>query len=242
MTTYTATADANGDFIVPFLSNYTSGQKITVVAEKSGATKSIELFAPSSVTGGGIITWTGTTVNFPRNIGEVTIGGDVNADIADYAFYVGTYTSFGGNATGLTITSAKTVGGNAFRGWSSAKFLNLPQSLISIGVSAFYGWSAALSLSIPDSVRIIENDAFLNWGKAKALVIGRSVERINSYAFSSWVAALEVTILATTPPLISSNTFQGINSSCIFKVPAALLATYQAAPNWSAFAGRMVGV
>ena len=37
-------ADLNGDFTVPFSSNYTSGQKITVTAEKDSATKTIELF------------------------------------------------------------------------------------------------------------------------------------------------------------------------------------------------------
>lgn len=242
MTTYTTVADSNGDFTVPFSSNYTSGQKITVVAEKSGATKSIELFAPSSVTGGGTITWTGTAVNFPGNIGEVTIGGGVNAGIADFAFYVGANPTFGGQATGLTITAATSIGSYALRGWSSSKFLNLPSTLTSIAVSAFYGWSAALSLVIPNSVITIDNDAFLGWGNATSLTIGSSVTTIGSYAFSNWGKVLEMRVLATTPPNISSTTFQGLNSTCVIKVPSASIAAYKAAPNWSVYAARIQAI
>jgi len=66
MTTYTGTADANGDFNISFGGNsYASGQKVTITAEKNGATKSIELFAPADTTGGGAIQFSGTLNNFP---------------------------------------------------------------------------------------------------------------------------------------------------------------------------------
>mgnify|MGYP001618506052 FL=1 len=42
MPTVTGTADANGDFNIALGANYTSGEKITVTAEKDSAEKTIE--------------------------------------------------------------------------------------------------------------------------------------------------------------------------------------------------------
>lgn len=56
----------------------------------------------------------------------------------------------------------------------------------------------------------------------------------------SGVAAYHV--LPTTPPtLANTNAFTAIPADCIIYVPAASLAAYQAATNWSTYASRMVG-
>ena len=267
MATYTATADANGSFTVPFSSNYTSGQKITVTAAKDGATKNIELFAPSGVTGGGIITWTGTTVNFPRNIGNVTISSQVNAEISSYAFYNASvsYPAFGYFATGLVIEGATSIGDEAFRNWANALTLSLPSTLKTIGNSAFLGWSKATSLTIPSSVTsllpaafsqwsaatsltinanitLIPNSCFQSWSKCEQVFIPASVTTINTSAFTGLAACNQITVASTTPPTLVGTPFSGLKSTCIFKVPSGSVDAYKVAAGWSAYSANIQAI
>lgn len=245
MAIYTGIADANGDFSVPFSSAYAAGQKITITAEKELAQKTIEIYAPSAVTGGGIITWTGTTVDFPRNIGDVTIENAVNAAIASYAFscYSSTFSSFGYHATGLVIKNAKTIGAYAFYNWINCKSLSLPAGLTSIDLGAFqYLYALNTPLIIPEGVVSIGNSAFSSANQCPGLTIPSTVTSIGDQAFLGFSLCLEINVLATVPPTIDANTFASLNSTCVIKVPAASLSAYQAAPNWSAHASKMIGV
>lgn len=219
MAIYTGVADANGDFNIPFSANYTSGQKVTVTAEKDGATKSIELFAPSDTLGGGAIQFSGTLANFPNNIGHVTITG-LSGAIGNTAFYSSFSDEWCGKATGLTVDHGVT----------------------SIGSSAFSGWSGALSLLLPEGLLTISQYAFDGWSKCKTVTLPSSITSIADGAFRGLSVCESITIYATTPPLITSITFINLRSACIFKVPAASVAAYQAAPNWSAFAARIQAI
>lgn len=219
MPIYTATADANGDFIVPFSSNYTSGQKVTVTAEKDGATKSIELNAPSDVSGGGVIRFSGNLSNFPNNIGGVVISG-ITGEIGASSFYTTLSGTWCAKATSLVIESGVTsIGSSAFSGWVSVLSLELPEGLTVIKQQAFYDLTSLLTLTLPSSIGVIEYAAFRNL-----------------------LACNEITSLALSPPTIRSDTFIGLKSTCIFKVPAASVAAYQAAANWSAYASRIQAI
>lgn len=291
MAIYTGVADANGDFTVPFSSNYTGGQKITVTAEKDSAAKSIELFAPSEPVppvSTGFIQFSGSAVDFPQNIGEVKLTGFTGA-IGASTFYANEAGVLWKRATKLTIENGPTaVESSAFYGWGSTQTLVLPESVTSIGNSAFYNWVSATSLVIPDAVTSIASLAFYGWQSAKSLTLPNSIFSILDGSFQNWIAATDlvvpnsvetiggdsfrgwnaatsltissaiasigtrafgdwgscavVTCLATTPPTIASNTFLNIPAGCIFKVPAASVAAYQAAANWSAFASRIQAI
>lgn len=140
MATYTGTADANGDFSISFGANtYTSGEKITLTTEKDSATKSIELFAPSDVVGGGVIQFTGSLDYFPANIGGIIVSGITNFE--NSAFYANNNNLFK-KATSLEIKApAAFVSTSAFRGWTLAASLILPSTITNIGSNAFDGWS-----------------------------------------------------------------------------------------------------
>lgn len=290
MATYTAVADANGDFIVPFSSAYTSGEKITVTAEKDSATKSIELFAPSDVTGGGVIQFTGTLDNFPNNIGGVILS-EISGGIGNYAFsavsanalslwkkatsltLTNSVTSIGSNAfsewtnaTQLTLSSSlRSINQGAFSGWTKATSLSIPDSVLTLGQECFYGWVSSLSLhigsgltsipiqafdgwakatslAIPDQVKNIGAYAFRGWSLATSLLVGAGVTSIEGYSFMNWASCNEIICRALIPPTITNTSFNGLKSTCIFKVPAASVAAYQAAPNWSAFASRIQAI
>ncbi|MCL5767335.1 leucine-rich repeat domain-containing protein [Acinetobacter sp. ANC5681] len=246
MAIYTGTADASGNFDISFGgNNYTAAQKVTVTSTKDGGSKTVELYAPSGVTGGGIITWTGTTVNFPRNIGVVTIGSDVNNAIAPYAFYVysDSNPSFGYHATGLVISAAKTIGTAAFYQWSNCRTLSLPSGLKSIGSLAFaYFYELNTQLTIPDGVTTIGAAAFSSANKCPKVVLPSTLTSIGDQAFLGLGACTEISITASTPPTIDANTFLSLNASCVIKVPSASLTAYQTATYWSDHASKMVGV
>lgn len=287
MATYTGVADANGDFTVPFSSNYTSGQKITVTAEKDSVTKSIELYAPSDTVGSSFIQFDGLLNDFPNNIGNVKISGIIGA-IGNYAFYSTNAGEVWAKATGLEISPGITsIGTQAFKGWISAKKLSLPETLQTLGNFAFDGWtygelldlppilsipnsafagwlnaktlilnsgtktvgpnsfsqwSSAISVTLPSTITSIAEGAFYGWGMLTNLIIPQSVLQIDSSAFYGLSSCTQITVLANTPPTIQSNTFSGLKSTCIFKVPAESVAAYQAAPNWSAFAARIQAI
>lgn len=221
MAIYTGVADANGDFMIPFSSSYTSGQKVTVTAEKEGALKTIELFAPSDAIGGGSIQFSGNLIDFPNNVGVVTITG-IEGKIQDF---------------GLASTDTPQIG---FAG--TATGLVLGEGVTQLGVAACQAWKMAESLQLPGTMQLIGPNAFSTWVKLKSLDIPKNVAIIDGYAFYSLTNCNEIIVRATTPPSIQNTTFQLLKSTCVFKVPAASVAAYQAAANWSTFASRIQAI
>ncbi len=265
MTTYTTTADSSGNYSIAFGTAYTGGQKVSVTSEKDGSTKNIELYAPSSVIGGGVIQFSGNLTNFPDNVGGVTVTG-ISGPIKTQAFAAYYNGHIWKKATSLTIGSGvTTIGTYAFTDWSAATSLTIPNSvtaisdyafnawtamttlnlgtgLLTIGVSAFQSCSALTSITIPNSVTTIGLQAFYSCNAATSIQIGSGVTSIGGNAFYNAIACNEVRCLPTTPPSIFTNTFASLKSTCVIKVPAASLTAYQTAANWSAHASKMVGV
>lgn len=266
MATYTATADASGDFAVPFSSNYTDGQKVTVTAEKDGATKSIELFAPSE-TVGATMSFSGTMDNFPLNVGVVTL--NMTGKLQDYAFegisitaqYAGT---LGRAATDFVLIGCTEIGRNAFEYTqvSISPILTSP-TLTTIGQYAFSYCQRSQVVSIPigktwgsyvfrgalitevtfeSGFTIIPTGMFYQCSTLTKATVPATVTEFKDLAFSGCSGLVDLTVLATTPPTIASNSLQNINSACVIKVPAASLAAYQAATYWSTHASKMVGI
>lgn len=260
MAIYTGVADENGDFEIPFSSNYTSGQKVTVTAEKDSATKSIELYAPSDVVvgGDGAIQFSGSLLNYPENVGDV-----IFTKIKNYSascFY-------GVPFTGIEIHDAISIGVNAFRASSAhpAKHVRLlSPELLSVGNTAFYGLTNCTELII-EHVETIGMQSFFNMSKITTLYLPEGLKTVGSGAFYaltsllsadlpstleslganacySWNSCNTITIRSVTPPAIATDTFANLKATCIFKVPAASVAAYQAAPNWSAYAARIQAI
>lgn len=246
MTTYTSVADANGDFTVPFPSAYTSGEKITVKAEKDGAEKTIQLFAPSGLSGGGgSISFGGSLVDFPQNITSVTIR-EITGSIANEAFRGPDYPhieSFQNKAKSLIIDCPVTrIGNFSFSNWSLIETITFPQTLAEIGSFSFSGCAALKNLTIPNSVTFIDSDAFNSCTSLLNITLGTSLKSIGETAFAYLTNLVSVTLLATTPPAISSGTFSGIKSTAKFYVPAASLTVYKAAPVWKTFASKIYAI
>lgn len=206
MATYTGVADANGDFTIPFSTSYTSGQKVTVKAEKEGAEKTIELYAPSSVIGGGVIQFSGSVDNFPYNIGGVTLASDI-VNFPENSFSAES-SPIWSNAKGLIIEgSATSLGAKSFYLWGQASSLILPPSIVSIGFNCFNSWQSMLSLSLPDSVKTIGNSAFYSWTNCKSLIFNEALESIGDSSFLGWTNCNSI-VLPNSLKTIGPNAFQ----------------------------------
>lgn len=134
------------------------------------------------------------------------------------------------------------IGIQSFANWTGANQLVLPQTLLTVGNSAFNGWTALLEILIPNSVTSIATASFQTASACKKVTLGTSLSTIGVIAFNGLIACDEIICLRTAPPVIQSNTFNALKTTCVIKVPSASLAAYQTAPNWSAHASKMVGV
>lgn len=197
MVIYTGVADANGDFNIPFSANYTSGQKITVTAEKDSATKSIELYAPSEVGGGGVIQFTGDYNNFPENIGDMHFSSDITA-IAPYAFYqagAGGVT-FRTSVTGLKFDAITTIGEYAFYAFNACKSIDFGNQLKSIGNYSFQNCSQLQSVNFGNSLQTIGIDSFFGCSKLQSINLPDTLTSLGSNAFSGCVGVKSINISA----------------------------------------------
>jgi hypothetical protein len=269
MPTVTGVADSNGDFNIPLGTNYVSGENITVKASKDGAEKTIHLSAPSDPLGGGVIAFSGTLDNFPNNIGTVTISGEI-VNIPSYAFAgsgsTGTQNAFA-KSTGLIVGYGnKSIANHAFYWWKNILFVNFPVTLQSIGDSAFAQCSAInQKVTLVDSITSIGSTVMSGCTSVPEIYVGEGITIIPANAFSNltaltkaefkgqitsmvanscnnWSNCNEIILHAITPPTITATTFNSLKATCIFKVPAASVAAYQAAANWSAYAARIQAI
>lgn len=243
MQTYTGTADANGDFSINFGTSYTGGQKVIVTAESGSASKSIELYAPSDVLGGGSIQFSGTLLNFPINIGVVTIK-SITGLVQNNTFNAFDTASGGliwSKATGLVIDFSANIGTAAFAYWSASS-LQFLKHVENFGINAFIDWKNAASLTLPEGTKIIQQAAFSGWINCLSLELPSTIESIGFNAFYNLNKCNQIVCKAISPPAILPSSFLSLKSTCIIKVPAASVSAYQSAENWSAYAARIQAI
>ena len=94
----------------------------------------------------------------------------------------------------------------------------LPQNLTKIGSSCFEG-AQIKQVTIPDTVT-----------------------EIGEFAFNYCDQLASITCLAATPPALGTGAFNSETAGFTIKVPAASVAAYKAATNWSSYADYIVGV
>lgn len=188
MTTYTTTADSSGNYSIAFGTAYTGGQKVSVTSEKDGSTKNIELYAPSTPTGGGEIQFSGTMANFPQGIGVITLKSDISGIINPSAMRasVNNFNMFY-RATGLIIEGAVTeLGTYAIADWRYASLLTLPSTLTKIGQNALQHFGSEstvdFNITLPNSVNTLDQNSFA-YANMKNFDLGTGVTIIPQQCF-----------------------------------------------------------
>lgn len=138
-----------------------------------------------------------------------------------------------------SVTSS--IASSAFYSCYSLPSVAIPDGVTSIASSAFYNCHSLPSVVIPDGVTSIGTSAFGYCYSLSSVVIPDSVTSIGGYAFRNCSSVKEYHFLQTTPPTLSSTTFNDIPADCIIYVPAASLNAYKTATNWSTYADKMQG-
>lgn len=171
-------------------------------------------------------------VNLPKNVnllGEYAFAGCSSLASVDFQ-EVGTVGAYAfsncKNLVSVNLPAARSIKSNAFFGCSGLTSIILPAAK-QIGSNAFAKCSKLSSVEFP-ALTSIYSTAFISCSKLTSFVIGAaSVASLgNSNAFND-------------TPMVSSG-YTGAFGSIY--VPASLLASYQAAKNWSYFSSRFVGV
>ena len=110
-------------------------------------------------------------------------------------------------------------------------------STTTLGHAVFSGCIGLESVVFPQNLENIQYQAFANCRSLTNLTIPASVTTIGQYAFNGCRGLVSVILEPTTPPTISSGSFN--NTTCSFYVPDESLEAYKAANNWSALADRI---
>ena len=193
------------------------------------------------------------TYNVGRNLTAAKMVGQTV--VRDYAFYYCTFltsitipnsvTSIGKSAfkecralTSITIPNSVTsIGNEAFGSCTSLTSITIPDSVMSIEANTFYYCTSLTSITIPSGVTSIGNSAFISCYALTSITVPDRVTSIGGGALQigSITHKATITMLPTTPPTISSNTFISTKLNKII-VPAGTGDTYKSATNWSAFA------
>lgn len=192
---------------------------------------------------------------------KIEIGNGVTS-IGDFAFY-----SCQSLASITIPDSVTSIGQRAFSGCYSLSLIVIPNSVTSIEMYAFgycyslasivipdsaisikqYAFNNCYSLSsivIPDRVTSIGDSALYNCRSLASITIPNSITSIGQYAFRNChgVAFYDFTAYTTVPTLAYTNTFTNIPADCQIRVPAALVAAWKSATNWSTYSSHIVGV
>ena len=152
-----------------------------------------------------------------------------------------TYGSFN-SCTGLTSVtipnSVTNIGDAAFYECTGLTSVTIPNSVTSIGYYAFYGCSGLTSVNIPNSVTTIENSTFYNCSGLTSVTIPNSVDSIGAKAFYNCTSLGRIDLKSVTPPIISSNSFQNVNSAIPVYIPCGSLNNYSSS-SWGSRFGNL---
>jgi hypothetical protein len=110
------------------------------------------------------------------------------------------------------FTGLSAIGDYAFSGCSGLTLITLPNSITSIGQNAFAGCTGLTSIKIPNIVTTIGEEGF-----------------------SGCTGLTTLYVNATTPPVLGTSVFDGVNQNIPVYVPGGTASTYLATDGWDYF-------
>ena len=177
-----------------------------------------------------------------------------------------TYTFFSAaTITSVTIPSTvRSIGGSGTFQYSGLRNVTVPSSVESwngnftfafcpnltdatlnnksqIGSYAFSNCTRLTGVTFGDNITAINHNAFRGCTSLTGVTFGDNMKSIANNAFSGCTKLASMTFNSPTPPTITSNSLQGIPSTCKFYVPCSAVNTYRTASVWSSYASQIVG-
>ena len=145
----------------------------------------------------------------------------------------------------VIIPETVTLIGNGAFSAASIGTMILPGSVTRISVFAFQGVrgvnDVAPVIKLNEGLAAIDQSAFNDAGIAGEMEIPSTVTEIGAYCFF-YANITTVICKPTTPPVLGTDAFSSDTAGFTIKVPAASVAAYKAATNWSTYADYIMGV
>lgn len=152
--------------------------------------------------------------------------------------------SIGSCATAIgtvaTDTSG-TSGGFVFEDAVHLVYVTMADSVHMIGLGAFAGCTALETIEMSQGIDTIGEYAFRGCSSLQTIDLPASLLTIYERAFLWCDNLTSITCNATTPPTLDYHVFDFTND-CPIYVPAASVAAYKAATNWSNYASRIQAI
>lgn len=129
------------------------------------------------------------------------------------------------------------IGRYAFQGTHFSGTLSLPNELAVIGSSAFAFCNRLTGVvEIPNGINAISDGLFFACSQLEGVILPRSIDNIGSDAFGCCYQLNSITCNAITPPVIASNTFDGVaKDNFAVEVPESSVMEYSTTPGWNEF-------
>lgn len=177
-----------------------------------------------------------------------------NLDFSDDSNNITTIESMAFNGTvmnGLVLPNTISMLGVACFNGARITTLTVPPLVTVLSESAFSyiqpvynnetGEELPINIILPQNLTEIGFACFQGaW--IKQIIIPDTVIKIDEIAFGYCNQLASITCLAATPPVLGPNAFSSETAGFTIKVPAASVAAYKAATNWSSYADYIVGV
>lgn len=145
----------------------------------------------------------------------------------------------------VIIPETVTLIGNSAFYYANIGTMILPGNVTRVSSFAFLGVTGvngvAPVIKLNEGLAVIEQAAFNGAGIAGEIEIPSTVTEIGEYCFAD-TGITTVICKPTTPPALGSGAFSSNTAGFTIKVPAASVAAYKAATNWSSYADHIVGV
>ncbi len=146
------------------------------------------------------------------------------------------------NMTNITLPSSlASINNGLLYGCSGLTSVAMPSGVTSINQLAFAHCYALTNITIPSGVTSIGANGFRNCSGLTSIEIPNSVTTIGGWAFAYCSSLQSITCLATIPPSLEDNAFNGTND-CPIYVPSGSVDAYKAATNWFQYKNRIQAI
>lgn len=126
------------------------------------------------------------------------------------------------------------MGAQCLQRCEALETFSVPEGVTLLENNTFWGDNALRNLTLPESLVTINDFVFRDMKGLPELTIPKNVVKMGNQLFTGSTEMKKLTVLAETPPVITSTTFQKAAEDLVIYVPAASLNAYKTANFWSA--------
>lgn len=135
--------------------------------------------------------------------------------------------------------NVNSVGSNTFEGCFSLDHFKIPTSINTIPVSFLISCYSLKDIDVHSGVTTLGLNCFQNCYTLESFVLPSTVTTLQNTVFNVCTNLKDIVIYATTPPSITTTTFNSLNALAKIYVPDGSVNTYKVTTNWVSIANNI---